>query len=589
MSAGIASADSDDDDAGDPEGDREESSDTDTDDGVENDDNSADGIDMSNTDDESDSNEGQAPEESINTEEEPETNEADDDSGTSVDEPVNNDPDTDDDESDNDSDADDDESAGEESSTNDNGSDDDRAASDESGDEPDTFESEPDNDDSGTEDDASDDEPGIDDPASKDDASESHSSQNTGDQKDAESVDDEKDQKASGPDTDEARDIKEKQTDESTGDKSNDESDPDAGENLSPSPPVPDKDKDTDAEKSDQKSYDRVSKDNYNKPYTADRDDPAPDTGSGSPGSTTGDSGTATADSRSDNNRTISKNDAKDIEDIISSDPGSPGSTESSSDISSTNAEDAAFLNEFRDSKEAPDNIEITDYSFASLVKGREVVFEFGLENNNVISVSFIPEVTGGQVKTVVEILRNTSTLINEAPPGVVYKDLNIWVGDAQFSPYKATDAKVNFKVEKDWILSNSIDPENIVLYGHVNGWHPLVTEKTGEDDAYVYYTAQTSRFSLFAIVSTDTYDLAEDPATGVTSSGIIGKSGIFGGSDAKGDTGEVPYYNTYMSAAILLVSLFVAGAAGIAGLKYITRSEISGNRDEQDSMQFKE
>ncbi|WP_370575548.1 PGF-pre-PGF domain-containing protein, partial [Methanomethylovorans sp.] len=116
----------------------------------------------------------------------------------------------------------------------------------------------------------------------------------------------------------------------------------------------------------------------------------------------------------------------------------------------------------------------------------------------------------------------------------------------------------------------------------------PLVTEKTGEDDAYVYYTAQTSRFSMFAIVSTGTYDLAQDPVAGVTSSGIIGKGGILGGSDAKGDTDEIPYYNTYMSAALLLVSLFVAGAAGIAGLKYITRPDISGNRDEKDSMQFK-
>ena len=154
-----------------------------------------------------------------------------------------------------------------------------------------------------------------------------------------------------------------------------------------------------------------------------------------------------------------------------------------------------------------------------------------------------------------------------------------------QFSPYKATDAKVNFKVEKDWLLSNSIDPETIVLYGHINGWYPLVTEKTGEDNAYVYYTAQTTRFSLFAIVSTGTYDLAEGQIAGVTSSGIIGKNGILGSSDAKGDTDKVPYYNTYMSVALLLVSLFVAGAAGIAGLKYITRPGITGDRDEKDSM----
>lgn len=580
MSAGIASADSDDEDAGDPDGDREESSDTDTDDGAEDDDNGADDIDRSNTDDESDSNKDQASEESLNTEEEPETNGSDDNSGAVE------------------------SGSYDDSGTNEDGSyDDDSAADDE----------ESDDDEPGIDDNGSDnDEPDVDDSMNKDDTSETHGSQDTEHWKNAESADGESDQKVSDPDTDEARDSEEKQTDESTKDKSKDKSNSDAGENRSPVPPGPDKHKSTDNKRSDKKSDDRVSKDNYSKADTADRNDPVPDTGSGSASSTTKDSGTTTANNHSINNSVTSNSTVKDSADTTPSDSGSSGSSSYSSatgpanspasnlknessvssnvssNVSSTKAEDAEFLKEFRDSKEAQDNIEITDYSFEFLVKGREAVFEFGLEKNNVISISFIPEVTGGQVKTVVEILKNTSTLINEAPPGTVYKNLNIWVGDAQFSPYKTTDAKVSFKVEKDWLLSNNMDHGTIVLYGHVNGWYPLLTEKTGEDDDYVYYTAQTSGFSQFAIVSMDTYGLAEDPTAGVTSSGIIGKSGIGGSSDAEGDTDEVPYYNTYKSAALLLVSLFVAGAAGIAGLKYITSPGITGSQDEKDSRQFK-
>jgi len=248
--------------------------------------------------------------------------------------------------------------------------------------------------------------------------------------------------------------------------------------------------------------------------------------------------------------------------------------------VSPTVTEDANFLKDFRDSTEAPENVELKDYSFASLVKGQEAVFEFGLEGNNIVSISFIPEVSGGQVKTVVEVLKNTSTLINEAPPGVVYKNFNIWVGDAQFSPYMTNDAKVNFKVEKGWLLSNNIDHESVVLYGHVNGWNPLVTEKTGEDDTYVYYTAHTPVFSVFAIVSMDhePYKLDEDQAVST-----IGDTAA-----ASGGMDEIPHYNTYRNVALLLVSLLVAGVMGMTGLKYMARP---GNEDEQgenDSIQFK-
>jgi len=241
-----------------------------------------------------------------------------------------------------------------------------------------------------------------------------------------------------------------------------------------------------------------------------------------------------------------------------------------SANVSPTVTEDANFLKDFRDSTEAHDNIELKDYSFASLVKGQEAVFEFGLEGNNIVSINFISEVNGGQVKTVVEILKNTSTLINEAPPGTVYKNFNIWVGDAQFSPYMTNDAKVNFKVGKDWLLSNNIDHESIVLYGHVNGWSPLVTEKTGEDDTYVYYTAHTPVFSVFAIVSMDyePYKLDKDQAVST-----IGDTAA-----ASGGMDEIPHYNTYRNVAFLLVSLLVAGVVGMAGLKYMARP---GNEDE--------
>lgn len=168
----------------------------------------------------------------------------------------------------------------------------------------------------------------------------------------------------------------------------------------------------------------------------------------------------------------------------------------------------------------------------------------------------------------------------------MVYKNFNVWVGDAEFSPQKITDARVTFKVEKEWLTSKDIDPETIVLYTYANGWTPLSAGRTGEDEEYVYYTAQTPGFSLFSIVSTeDPYMLTGDqagkpPATGEDS--------VIGSSAAASGKSEIPHYNTYRSVAILLVSLLVAGAVGMAGLKYMARPAGSGSMDEGDNSDIK-
>ncbi|WP_256621753.1 PGF-pre-PGF domain-containing protein [Methanolobus chelungpuianus] len=257
-----------------------------------------------------------------------------------------------------------------------------------------------------------------------------------------------------------------------------------------------------------------------------------------------------------------------------------------SSNLSIIRSEDAEFLREFRDSTESGDNIEFRDYSFASIVRGQEALFRFGYEENVVTSVSFMPAVSGGHVRTVVEILKGTSTLIREHAPGMVYRNFNIWVGDAEFSPQKITDARVSFKVEKEWLTSNDIDSGTMVLYTYINGWNSLSTEITGEDEEYVYYTAQTPGFSLFAIASTeDSYMLTGDQAGKLPAARE--DSGI-GSSAAASGKSEVPHYNTYRSAAILLVSLLVAGAVGMAGLKYMARPAGNGSMDDGDNSDVK-
>ncbi|HEC94346.1 MAG TPA: PGF-pre-PGF domain-containing protein, partial [Thermoplasmatales archaeon] len=72
----------------------------------------------------------------------------------------------------------------------------------------------------------------------------------------------------------------------------------------------------------------------------------------------------------------------------------------------------------------------------------------------------------------------------------------------------------ITFKVEKTWIKENNIDKETITLLRyHNNEWQKLTTTFKSEDDKNVYYEAETTGLSTFAIVGST---LTTKPSTSV-------------------------------------------------------------------------
>lgn len=151
---------------------------------------------------------------------------------------------------------------------------------------------------------------------------------------------------------------------------------------------------------------------------------------------------------------------------------------------------------------EKNENIELKDYSIKYVLKDTETLFGFTKEGNSIISLGYTASLNGGQTKTVIEMLKGTSTLVNKAAPGTVYKNVNIWVGDGK-APAMLSDARIMFRVEKTWLSENRIDPASMRMCRYSGGsWNQLPTSMTGEDDTYVYYLARTPGFSAFAISS---------------------------------------------------------------------------------------
>ncbi|SFM85372.1 putative Ig domain-containing protein [Methanolobus profundi] len=150
-------------------------------------------------------------------------------------------------------------------------------------------------------------------------------------------------------------------------------------------------------------------------------------------------------------------------------------------------------------------NVAYKDYSIQYVTQGKEVTFEFPNRENYLEYVKFDALQAAGQITAVIEILKDRSSLVSSSPSGDVYHYINIWVGDVKFnSGNYFSSAQISFKVEKEWLTENNVDPSAIKMYRYSSGaWKELKTSRIGTDSSYYYYKAETPGFSPFAIVST--------------------------------------------------------------------------------------
>ncbi len=116
--------------------------------------------------------------------------------------------------------------------------------------------------------------------------------------------------------------------------------------------------------------------------------------------------------------------------------------------------------------------------------------------------VNITGNVNAGETTTTVEVLRNTSSLVNYSAPGKVYKNVNIWVGTSGFAvPANIKDAIIRFKVENTWLDSNNLAASEVkMMKWDGNEWVQLETTLKEKDNTNTYLEAKTDRFSPLAI-----------------------------------------------------------------------------------------
>lgn len=152
-------------------------------------------------------------------------------------------------------------------------------------------------------------------------------------------------------------------------------------------------------------------------------------------------------------------------------------------------------------------NVAVKDPKTVFISKDSDIKYEFTEDGNSIGYIEFTSLKNSGKITALVEVLKSRSSFAGSNAPGMVYQNMNIWVGKTGFATEKNIAYPiVGFKVEKSWMINNNVDKAAIRLYRYnANAWNELSTEVTNEDDQYVYFESQTPGFSPFAISTEET------------------------------------------------------------------------------------
>lgn len=164
-------------------------------------------------------------------------------------------------------------------------------------------------------------------------------------------------------------------------------------------------------------------------------------------------------------------------------------------------------------------NLAIKDVDTTYLRKNTNVTYEFSRPGNDIQSISLYSLKNSGKITSTIEVLNNRSKLVNNNPEGLVYKFVNIFVGNSGFSTGdNIKDVKIKFKVNSSWMQNTGTDPADIRLQRY-NGaaWEVLTTSQINSTENYAIFESHTPGFSPFAITSQKILQSSAEDATEVT------------------------------------------------------------------------
>lgn len=151
-------------------------------------------------------------------------------------------------------------------------------------------------------------------------------------------------------------------------------------------------------------------------------------------------------------------------------------------------------------------NIEVSETEREYVNKDSKVSYSFDMEGNIISYINFTGKTSSGRIAAKIDTLKDTSTLVDHAPPGKVFKNMGIYVGNLGWaSPNNIANPTIRFIVHKSWVNENNIDKSTITLNRYSDGkWNPLETDLIDEDQDSLHFESKTPGFSQFAVTGTE-------------------------------------------------------------------------------------
>jgi PGF-pre-PGF domain-containing protein len=145
------------------------------------------------------------------------------------------------------------------------------------------------------------------------------------------------------------------------------------------------------------------------------------------------------------------------------------------------------------------DNIASSETYEKSLVYNIPVLYTFKLPEHGIYEIAVTGKENENTIALKVEALKGPTKIAGiSAPPGTVYKNINIWSGSQRIK-----EALIRFKVENTWIANNNLASGDLLMVRwNGNEWTNLDVSELKKDDTYTFYEAKTEGFSSFAITA---------------------------------------------------------------------------------------
>lgn len=157
------------------------------------------------------------------------------------------------------------------------------------------------------------------------------------------------------------------------------------------------------------------------------------------------------------------------------------------------------------DTGEEAENIGIKEVSKIYVTADTRTTYNFSDSSNPIACISYMSLKNSGFITSTIEVLKDVSSTVSEKPQGLIYRNINIWVGKAGYATENnIDDTRISFNVPKQWMQVNNIGTSSIHLNRYHDGkWSPLETYLIAEDEDFFIFEAKTPGFSPFSITAT--------------------------------------------------------------------------------------